>query len=127
MATVLAVLATDAPVPHATLQGIVGRVVQNSWNAIAVNDDTSTNDTFLLLANGAAGGPAITAGGGVSPAERPAMAAEVDALEAHIGELATEMAKLIIRDSEGSTKFVTVTVEVRASPPTPPADPPSPP
>ena len=62
MATLLAFIATDAPVESTFLQAALTRVTDSSFNCVTVDGDTSTNDTCILLANGAAGGTAIDAG-----------------------------------------------------------------
>ncbi len=62
MATLLAFLTTDAPVDASVLQPALSRVTDSTFNCVTVDGDTSTNDTCLLLANGAAGGPSITSG-----------------------------------------------------------------
>ncbi|HHW11766.1 MAG TPA: bifunctional glutamate N-acetyltransferase/amino-acid acetyltransferase ArgJ [Firmicutes bacterium] len=98
MATMLAVLTTDAPVPQAVLQQTLRAVVDRTFNRITVDGDTSTNDSVFLLANGAAGGPPVTGG--------PALAAFTAALE----EVCRHLAWMIVQDGEGATKFITVRV-----------------
>jgi len=97
MATMLAVVATDAAVEPAALQAALRRAVDRSFNAISVDGDTSTNDTVLVLANGLAGP--------VDPA----------AFEAALAELCTDLAQQIVRDAEGATKFIAVRVSGAAS------------
>ena len=92
MATMLAVIVTDAAVDPATLQSMLRRAADRSFNAISVDGDTSTNDTVLVLANGLAGP--------VDPA----------AFEAALTEVCTDLAQQIVRDAEGASKFVTVQV-----------------
>jgi glutamate N-acetyltransferase/amino-acid N-acetyltransferase len=96
MATMLGFVATDAKVAQSALNAMVKRVADRSFNCVTVDGDTSTNDAFVLIATGA----------GVSPARKDLLA-----LEAAITEVAQELARAIIRDGEGATKFVTVTVE----------------
>ena len=105
MATMLGVLATDANISQPLLQQALTETVNRSFNRISVDGDTSTNDTVLLLANGAAGNPEIT------DAASPAYAAFVAALEG----ASAELAKLIVQNGEGVTKFVTVQVQGAAS------------
>src|ERR1700683_1610750 len=62
MATLLAFLTTDAPIDAALLQPVLARVTDDTFNCVTVDGDTSTNDSCILLANGAAGGPPIVAG-----------------------------------------------------------------
>lgn len=100
MATMLAFLATDAPVEGGFLQESLSRAVDCSFNMISVDGDTSTNDTVLLLANGAAGGGAIDAS---SPG--------AGAFRAALGAVCAELAKAIARDGEGASKLIEVVVE----------------
>ena len=99
MATMLAVLVTDAVVGPDALHSALERAVEDSFNALIVDACTSTNDTVLVLANGAAGGPEIGTGG-------HAYHALVEALSAVCDDLAHQMAA----DAEGATKLATVTV-----------------
>ena len=92
MATMLSFITTDAAVPRAALQKALTRAVNCSFNRISVDGDTSTNDTVLLLANGLAGAPPL-----------PMFQ---DALD----HVCVELAKMIVRDGEGVSKFVTVNV-----------------
>jgi len=97
MATMLAVVATDAPIAPADLQTVLRRAVAVSFNRISVDGDTSTNDTVVALANGAAGGE--TLGG-------DELAQFADALE----NVCVRLAKKIARDGEGATKLVEIRV-----------------
>jgi glutamate N-acetyltransferase/amino-acid N-acetyltransferase len=96
MATMLGFIATDAKLPQAALNGIVKRVADRSFNCVTVDGDTSTNDSFVLMASGV----------GVK-----AKSADIKKLEQAILEIAQQLAQAIIRDGEGATKFVTVTIE----------------
>ncbi|RPB05727.1 arginine biosynthesis protein ArgJ [Choiromyces venosus 120613-1] len=100
MATLLGFMATDAPVSPDALQSILKHAVERSFNAISVDGDMSTNDTVALLANGAAGGETIKIG---TEGEK--------VLRAVVTEFAEELSKLVVRDGEGATKFVTVSVK----------------
>ncbi len=100
MATMLAVLTTDASVEPAALQAALATAVAVSFDHLDIDGSRSTNDTVLVLANGAAGGPTITLDSGA------AFHAFTDALTAVCRQLAAQMA----RDAEGATKFVQVTV-----------------
>jgi glutamate N-acetyltransferase/amino-acid N-acetyltransferase len=103
MATMLALLTTDAEVPADALQACLGEAVAATFNRITVDGDQSTNDTALALANGASGvrlGPGHRAW--------PAFCAAV-------GSAAEHLARAIVRDAEGATKFVTVRVRGAAS------------
>ena len=100
MATMLAFLATDAPVEGGFLQESLSRAVDCSFNMISVDGDSSTNDTVLLLANGAAGGSAIDAS-----------APGADAFQAALDAVCAELAKAIARDGEGASKLIEVVVD----------------
>ena len=97
MATMLAFVATDARVSRKDLQSMVKRVSDQSFNCITVDGDTSTNDSLMLIATGK----------GVSASSRK----DFPILEKAITQVAQQLARAIIRDGEGATKFVTVTVE----------------
>jgi glutamate N-acetyltransferase/amino-acid N-acetyltransferase len=101
MATLLAFVITDASVPQAALQGIVKRAADRSLNAISIDGDTSTNDTLLVLANGASGSPATEAA-----------IAEVELLITGVCE---KLAREIVADGEGVTKVFAVHVTGAAS------------
>ena len=105
MATMLAYLATDAALSQAALQRMVRRVADHSFNRVTVDGDTSTNDSFVLLATGQSGAPVIDS------ESDPAWAV----LEAALTEVAATLAQSIARDGEGATKFITVQVEAAAS------------
>ena len=102
MATMLGYVFTDAAVPADLLQRLTGRVVERSFNAITVDSDTSTSDTMLVAATGAAGNPAPDA---------TMLRGFARALEAVCRELAHQ----IVRDGEGATKFVEIAVSGAAS------------
>lgn len=99
MATMLALVATDAPVSQATLQQWARRVADGTFNRITVDGDTSTNDTMLLVATGAAGGAELQVDDGATQA----------LFDALVG-VARELAQAIVRDGEGATKFITIDV-----------------
>ena len=96
MATTLGFVMTDALLPPAQLRAILKRGVERSYNRISVDGDTSTNDTLLLLANGASG-------------VRP-LAKELKMVEAAITDVMERLAQQIARDGEGARKFVTIVV-----------------
>jgi len=100
MATMLAFIATNAAISPALLQGCLERAVSGSFNRITVDGDTSTNDACVLAATGHTDLPAITA-----PGRRYDLVCEA------VTEVCTELARAIVRDGEGATKFVTVIVE----------------
>lgn len=99
MGTMLGFVMTDACVEPSFLQETLRRAVDRSFNSITVDGDTSTNDTVLLLANGAAGGDPIQAG---------SVEAEHFALE--LEQVLLDLAKMIVRDGEGATKVAEIRV-----------------
>lgn len=100
MATLLGILCTDAPIQPSALQSLLYPAIDKSFNSISIDGDTSTNDTVALLANGAAGGPPIA-----SP-DSPGFTE----MQQVLTEFAADLAKLVVRDGEGATKFVTIRV-----------------
>ena len=100
MATMLGFVATDAAVSQAALARMVREAADESFNCITVDGDTSTNDSFILIATGAAGGAEI----GESS---PAYAVLAEALTG----VARELAQAIVRDGEGATKYIRIVVE----------------
>ncbi len=105
MATMLAVVATDAPVASATLQRCLRAAVAQSFNCVTVDGDTSTNDTVLCFATGAAGGPLL----------RPETAA-LRRFQAGLDAVCRDLARQVARDGEGATKLVEVQVEGARTP-----------
>lgn len=100
MATMLAFIATDAAVPPALLSKWAREAADASFNRITVDGDTSTNDSLVLAASGA---------GEVALADESSPGARE--LREAIFEVATTLAQAIVRDGEGATKFITVTVD----------------
>jgi glutamate N-acetyltransferase/amino-acid N-acetyltransferase len=100
MATMLGYLAFDAKVAQPVLDELVRHAADQSFNCITIDGDTSTNDSFMLIATGA-GSLAITS----------TSAPEYPALRDAITDLARSLAQMIIRDGEGATKFITITIE----------------
>lgn len=101
MATMLGFMATDAVLAPGLLQGLVKAAADRSFNRITIDGDTSTNDSFVLMATGQAGHAPIDA------LDSPAGQALADAVFA----VAEQLAQAIVRDGEGATKFITVQVE----------------
>ena len=99
MATMLAYVTTDAAVVPGWVSSVARRVADRSFNQVTVDGDSSTNDTFLILANGAAGNP---------PVEPDTPKAAI--LEEALLEVARELARKIARDGEGASKLITVRV-----------------
>ena len=104
MATMLGYLAFDAKVAQPVLDVLVKQVADQSFNCITIDGDTSTNDSFMLIATGA-GALEITS------VDTP----EYAQLAAAVTELSLFLAQAIVRDGEGATKFITITVEDGAS------------
>ncbi len=101
MATMLSYVATDAPIQRDILQQLLKHSVEQSFNRITVDGDTSTNDSCILVATGQAGGTEICS------ENDPRYALVLDVLN----RVMLRLAQLIIRDGEGATKFITVRVE----------------
>lgn len=100
MATLLGIICTDAPISSRPLRRALSSAIPKSFNSISIDGDTSTNDTVALLANGAAGGEEITS----------AKSEGYTAFTKHLTDFAIDLAKLVVRDGEGATKFVTIRV-----------------
>ncbi|MFZ2950419.1 MAG: bifunctional glutamate N-acetyltransferase/amino-acid acetyltransferase ArgJ [Desulfuromonadaceae bacterium] len=99
MATMLSFIITDAAVEPGFLRDSFRKAVDRSFNAITVDGDMSTNDTCLIMANGMSGNPAITEG-----------SAEGDSFESILNDVLLSLAKQIVKDGEGATKFVEIQV-----------------
>ncbi|HXI85481.1 MAG TPA: bifunctional glutamate N-acetyltransferase/amino-acid acetyltransferase ArgJ [Verrucomicrobiae bacterium] len=97
MATMLSFLTTDAAIPRGALRKALTHAVNHSFNRISVDGDTSTNDTVILLANGVAGAPPL------------------GKFQEALDFVCLELAKMIVRDGEGVSKFVTLNVHGAAS------------
>ena len=101
MATMLGFLATDAAIAPGLLQPLARELADGSFNRVTIDGDTSTNDSFVLIATGKAGNAAITS----------LESTEGLALKAALLEVAQKLAQAIVRDGEGATKFITVRIE----------------
>ncbi|MDM1781921.1 bifunctional glutamate N-acetyltransferase/amino-acid acetyltransferase ArgJ [Acinetobacter sp. RF14B] len=101
MATMLGYVATDAPISRELVQQLLSITVNQSFNRITIDGDTSTNDSCIFIATGQAGGTEI------SSVEDPRYAVVLEVLMRTMKRLA----HLIVRDGEGATKFITVAVE----------------
>ncbi len=99
MATLLALVCTDAVVEQQALATALSYAMERSFNCMTVDGDTSTNDTLLALANGTAGHPPITLGSSAFEAFQTALTA-----------VCSELAQLVARDGEGATKLVTIDI-----------------
>ncbi len=105
MATLLAFIATDAAVENAVLQTALTQAMENSFHRITVDGDTSTNDACVLVATGAAHNPLID-----SPSHPG-----YNGLVTAVSQVCRQLAQNIVRDAEGATKFITISVEQGAS------------
>ena len=101
MATMLGFVATDAVIAPALLQALVKEAAELSFNRITIDGDTSTNDSFLLIATQQAGHAEITS----------LASAEGRALHDAVVAVSQQLAQAIVRDGEGATKFITVQVQ----------------
>ncbi|MSS72332.1 MAG: bifunctional glutamate N-acetyltransferase/amino-acid acetyltransferase ArgJ [Candidatus Latescibacteria bacterium] len=97
MGTMLSFLTTDVKMEPELLKSLLKGAVDRSYNMVTVDGDTSTNDTVILMANGASG-------------VEVKVAADVELFRKALSELTLDLAKQIARDGEGATKFVTVRV-----------------
>jgi glutamate N-acetyltransferase/amino-acid N-acetyltransferase len=100
MATMLAFVATDAAIAPAALQNLINLYTRNSFNAITVDGDTSTNDTLLLFATGQSGAPRVTRAGDRRLAD----------FREKLEQVLMSLAHQLVRDGEGATKFIKITV-----------------
>jgi len=101
MATMLGYVATDAVIAPGLMPQLVKEVADVSFNCVTVDGDTSTNDSFILIATGQAGNAEIA----------DSASADYAALKADLSEVAIGLAQAMARDGEGATKFITVAVE----------------
>ena len=100
MATMLAFIFTDANLPADVLQNLLKRAVGRSFNCITVDGDTSTSDTVLAFATGRAAHPPVTSAGD----------ARLRDFRRQLDDLCLDLAHQIVRDGEGATKFITISV-----------------
>lgn len=103
MATMLAFVTTDVPASPALLQAALKEAVDGSFNAISVDGDTSTNDTVLLLASGAASGPELRSLDGAV------------AFRSALAKVCGELAWRIVRDGEGARRVMEISIEGAAT------------
>ncbi|MFA7269148.1 MAG: bifunctional glutamate N-acetyltransferase/amino-acid acetyltransferase ArgJ [Sterolibacterium sp.] len=101
MATMLGFIATDAAISQPLLEQMVKQVADASFNCISVDGDTSTNDSFILIATGAAKNAEIIDGS----------SKDYEALRNAVTLVAAELAQAIVRDGEGATKFIEILVQ----------------
>ncbi|MDP6883530.1 MAG: bifunctional glutamate N-acetyltransferase/amino-acid acetyltransferase ArgJ, partial [Rhodospirillales bacterium] len=105
MATMLAYVFTDAAIPPAVLQPLLGRAADRTFNCITVDGDTSTSDTLMAFATGQARHPAVAKAG----------EALLRDFAGQLDSLLLDLAHQIVRDGEGASKFITVAVSGAAS------------
>ena len=101
MATMLGFLATDAAIAERLMDQLVKDIADVSFNCVTVDGDTSTNDSFVLIATGQANNPEIV----------DAASADYAHLKSALTELATLLAQAMARDGEGATKFISIKLE----------------
>jgi glutamate N-acetyltransferase/amino-acid N-acetyltransferase len=101
MATMLVYIFTDAAIPAPILKSLVQRSNDTTFNCITVDGDTSTSDTLLLCATGKAG----------NPKPRAASDPKLADFRKQLHDLMVELAHLVVRDGEGATRFVAITVK----------------
>jgi glutamate N-acetyltransferase/amino-acid N-acetyltransferase len=99
MATMLSFIFTDANIDQDTLQSLLGNTIEDTYNMISVDGDTSTNDTVLSLANGSANNPIIEKG-----------SSSYEAFKEAFMFVNTYLAKEIVKDGEGASKFIEVSL-----------------
>ena len=104
MATMLSFIVTDANISQAMLRNLLGSSIQDSYNMISVDGDTSTNDTVIVLANGASDTSLIKEN-----------SAEYDIFKEAFDFVHAYLAKQIVKDGEGAGKFIAVTVQGAAT------------
>jgi glutamate N-acetyltransferase/amino-acid N-acetyltransferase len=108
MATMLSFVFTDAPIGASALQAMLGKSVQKSFNAITVDSDTSTSDTLLLFATGAAGKRG-------APSIADARDRRLAGFKTALDEVLLDLAHQVVKDGEGARKFVEIHVKGAAS------------
>lgn len=110
MATTLGIICTDAPVTPTALQILLKGAASKSYNCISIDGDTSTNDMVTMFANGAAAASPSQPAVDISPEP----SADFVAFQHVLSGFMADMAKLVVRDAEGASKFITI--RVRGSP-----------
>lgn len=112
-ATMLCVLTTDAAVERRTLQAALTDAVALSFNRITVDGDMSTNDTAVILANGLAGHPLLSR---AAARTHPRVARDLGRFQTALNHVCLELARMIVHDGEGVTRFVTVRLDGARTP-----------
>ena len=101
MATMLGFMATDAAIDPKLMNALAQELAEASFNRISIDGDTSTNDSFVVMATGKAANASVTNWDSAS----------AQSLKQHLIEVARWLAQAIVRDGEGATKFITVSIE----------------
>ena len=101
MATLLGFMATDACISQALMSQLARELAEGSFNRVTVDGDTSTNDSFVVIASNQAKHPPVTS----------LDSADGKALRAAMMDIARKLAQAIVRDGEGATKFITIAIE----------------
>lgn len=101
MATMLGFMATDAAIDPKLMNALAHELAEASFNRISIDGDTSTNDSFVVMATGQAGNSTVTHWDSVS----------AQSLKQQLLDAARWLAQAIVRDGEGATKFITVSIE----------------
>jgi glutamate N-acetyltransferase/amino-acid N-acetyltransferase len=101
MATMLGFMATDAAIDPKLMNALAHELAEASFNRISIDGDTSTNDSFVVIATGKAGNATVNNW----------ESASAQSLKQHLLEVARWLAQAIVRDGEGATKFITVSIE----------------
>jgi len=101
-ATMLSFILTDAQIDSKTLRSLLEKSAEQSFNCVSVDGDTSTNDTLIILANGASHTGRLSA-------------ADLKRFSAALNEVTLELAKKIAKDGEGATKFIEIEVKNAAT------------
>ncbi len=104
MATMLCFIVTDAKIGHGVLQKLLGRGISDTFNMISVDGDTSTNDSVIVLANGASGCAEIKEG-----------SAACEAFSSAFNQVLGELARQIVKDGEGASRFIEMKVSGAAT------------
>lgn len=104
MATMLCFIVTDAKIGHGVLQKLLGRGISDTFNMISVDGDTSTNDSVIVLANGASGCAEIEEG-----------SAACEAFSSAFNQVLGELARQIVQDGEGASRFIEMKVSGAAT------------
>jgi len=99
LATMLSFLVTDAHIKAPLLQQMLEKIVEESYNRITIDGETSTNDTVLLLANGKAGHPPLSR-----------MDRDGEAFQSVLLEVCQNLAESLVKDGEGATKFIEILI-----------------